>query len=243
MARTSSLNRLSCRNPYQTPNSLNCLPPFHWKTLFFTEKHFVESPSQKSAPNKVWSEIILCVIIHCNGNSRCWELLESQCVAPNFSALLCPAEPLLHCESGHLVWNGNGLKAENGFKNWLYIYIYRKNVQKWGKWPPKMQKKRNRLIFLFFHCFGAFFWPCQTVGHFYIFRLEFSHFRLSAHFPFYARRPDLQLLHSCSYNKLRSRRGDVQGCTPRGSCDNTPSKKGPSKGSRDCFREGSKKAF
>ena len=37
MARTSSLNCLSCRDPYQTPDSLNCLPPFHWKSLFFTE--------------------------------------------------------------------------------------------------------------------------------------------------------------------------------------------------------------
>ena len=49
IARTSSLDCLSCRNPYQTPHSLNCLPPFHWKTPFFTEKCFVASPSQKSA--------------------------------------------------------------------------------------------------------------------------------------------------------------------------------------------------
>ena len=49
MARTSSLNCLSCRNPYQTPHSLNCLPPFHWKPLFFTEKCFVASPPPKSA--------------------------------------------------------------------------------------------------------------------------------------------------------------------------------------------------
>ena len=49
MARTSSLNCLSCRNPYQTPASLNCLPPSHWKNPFFTEKCFVASPSQKSA--------------------------------------------------------------------------------------------------------------------------------------------------------------------------------------------------
>ena len=35
MAGTSSLNCLSCRNPYQTPYSLDCLPPFHWKTPFF----------------------------------------------------------------------------------------------------------------------------------------------------------------------------------------------------------------
>ena len=33
IARTSSLNCFSCRNPYQT-HSLNCLPPFHWKALF-----------------------------------------------------------------------------------------------------------------------------------------------------------------------------------------------------------------
>ena len=49
IARTSSLNCLSCRNPYQAPNSLNCLPPFHWKALFFTEKRFVASPCQNSA--------------------------------------------------------------------------------------------------------------------------------------------------------------------------------------------------
>ena len=43
MARTSSLNCLSCKNPYQTPQ---CLPPFRWKTFFCTEKCFVASPSQ-----------------------------------------------------------------------------------------------------------------------------------------------------------------------------------------------------
>ena len=53
IARTSSLNRLSCRNPYQTPHSLNCLPPFHWKPHFFTEKCLVASPSQKSAQTSV----------------------------------------------------------------------------------------------------------------------------------------------------------------------------------------------
>ena len=55
MARTSSLNCLSSRNPYQTPDSLNCLPPFHWKRLFFTEKCFIASPSQKSALIKVFT--------------------------------------------------------------------------------------------------------------------------------------------------------------------------------------------
>ena len=47
MARTSSLNCLSCKNPYQTPDSLNCLPPFCLKTPFFTETCFVASPPQK----------------------------------------------------------------------------------------------------------------------------------------------------------------------------------------------------
>ena len=50
MARTSSLHCLSCTNPYQTPHSLNCLPLFTERKLFFTEKCFVASPSQKSAP-------------------------------------------------------------------------------------------------------------------------------------------------------------------------------------------------
>ena len=49
MARTSSLNCLSCRDPNQTLPSLNCLPPLHWKALLFTEKCFVAYPSQKSA--------------------------------------------------------------------------------------------------------------------------------------------------------------------------------------------------
>ena len=53
LVRTASLNCLfSCRSPYQTPHALNCLPPFHWKTLFFTGKCFVASPSPKST--QIW---------------------------------------------------------------------------------------------------------------------------------------------------------------------------------------------
>ena len=52
VARTSSLDCLSCRKPYQTPHSLNCLPPFWLKKPFCsTEKCFVASPSPKSAQN------------------------------------------------------------------------------------------------------------------------------------------------------------------------------------------------
>ena len=49
MARTSSLNCLSCRDPYQTPHSLNPSPLFTENPFFFTEKCFVGSPAQKSA--------------------------------------------------------------------------------------------------------------------------------------------------------------------------------------------------
>ena len=48
MPRTSSLNCLSCRNPYKTPDELP--PPFSLKNLFCTEKCFFASPSQR-APN------------------------------------------------------------------------------------------------------------------------------------------------------------------------------------------------
>ena len=52
MARASSLNCLSCRNPYQTPDSLNCLPPFHWKPLFS-----LNSASLHPLPkNRLWNE-------------------------------------------------------------------------------------------------------------------------------------------------------------------------------------------
>ena len=44
-ARTSSLNCLSYRDPYQT----ELPPPFPRKPLFFTERCFVASPSQKEA--------------------------------------------------------------------------------------------------------------------------------------------------------------------------------------------------
>ena len=54
MGRTSSLNCLSCRNPCQTPDSLNCLPPFHWKTLFS-----LKSASSHPLPkNLLWKYVI-----------------------------------------------------------------------------------------------------------------------------------------------------------------------------------------
>ena len=51
MARTSSLNCLSCRNPYQTPHSLNFLPPFHWKPPFLSLKGASSHPLPK---NRLW---------------------------------------------------------------------------------------------------------------------------------------------------------------------------------------------
>ena len=51
MARTSSLNCLSCKKSLPSPWFTELPPPFSLKTPFFTEKCFVASPSQKSAPN------------------------------------------------------------------------------------------------------------------------------------------------------------------------------------------------
>ena len=80
MARTSSLNCLSCRNPYQTPDSLNCLPLFtenpffHWKVLrripfpkISSEKGSIlrESPGVKKC-KRVWES----VKIHEDGNDE-----------------------------------------------------------------------------------------------------------------------------------------------------------------------------
>ena len=72
-ARASSPNCLSCRNPYQTPHSLNCLPPYHWKALFLTEKCFVASPSQKSAQNERgwWPALFAWFAWPCLGASEC----------------------------------------------------------------------------------------------------------------------------------------------------------------------------
>ena len=50
MARTSSLNCLSCRNPHQTPHTLNCLPPFHWKPLFSLKR----ASSHPLPKNRLW---------------------------------------------------------------------------------------------------------------------------------------------------------------------------------------------
>ena len=44
---------LSCRNPHQTLIHWIACPPFHWKSLLFTEKCFIASPSQKSALTKI----------------------------------------------------------------------------------------------------------------------------------------------------------------------------------------------
>ena len=57
MARAPSLNCLSCRNPYQTPHSLNCLPPSRWKKLFLTQECFVASPSQKVSSYSVRTKL------------------------------------------------------------------------------------------------------------------------------------------------------------------------------------------
>ena len=56
MARTSSLNGLSCRIPYQNLDSLNALHPFSEEALFFTDFRFVASPSPNSVPTSRWPQ-------------------------------------------------------------------------------------------------------------------------------------------------------------------------------------------
>ena len=99
MARTSSLNCLSCGSPYQTPHSLSCFPPLHCKALFFTEKCFVSSPSQQSAPInmssfpgdfggaqeafRIQKQTFQCdfviLSLACRRSSHCW--LKPQCAS------------------------------------------------------------------------------------------------------------------------------------------------------------------
>ena len=50
MARSSSLNCLSCRNPYQTPHSLNCLPLFTANPFFALKSASSHPLSRESAP-------------------------------------------------------------------------------------------------------------------------------------------------------------------------------------------------
>ena len=58
MARTSSLNCLPCRNPYQTLIHWIASPFSLKDPFFFTEKCFMAPPSQKSAPNVIQ---VLCL--------------------------------------------------------------------------------------------------------------------------------------------------------------------------------------
>ena len=111
MARTSSLNCLSCRNPYQTTHSLNCLPPFHWKPLFFTEKCFVASPPPKSAlifhcrtsagpaETPSWQAVRCCLAPPCESDFihlQCWETLPFMPFSVSGVMFMCPKGPELY---------------------------------------------------------------------------------------------------------------------------------------------------
>ena len=63
MARTSSLNCLSCRNPYQAPHSLNASPIFTEKPFVFTEKCFVATPKNRLLLGLRW-DLILAGLSH-----------------------------------------------------------------------------------------------------------------------------------------------------------------------------------
>ena len=84
----------------------------------------------------------------------------------------------------------NRPKSENG-KKWP------KN-RKWpsarngGKMAQKWRKKRKMTPISHFSPFLGHFFPISGRGPFSIFRPIFSHFRISARFPFYTRRSDSQ---------------------------------------------------
>ena len=130
MARTSSLNCLSCRNPYQTSDSLNCLPPFHWKPLFFTEKCFVASPSPKSwlwlfAPEWVMD----CNTFVVYGTCRCFWIITfcsltwTCSCAPSCTSI---AIARVNQPQSRTTW-----KSRNPEKNWW------KQIWHWTEpWPP-----------------------------------------------------------------------------------------------------------
>ena len=66
MAQTSSLNCLSCRNPYQAPHSLNCLPPF--QTPFFSLKSASSHPLPQ---NRLWFWVLSKYCFACGSLMRC----------------------------------------------------------------------------------------------------------------------------------------------------------------------------
>ena len=67
---------------------------------------------------------------------------------------------------------------------------------KWGKkWPQNGEKNRKKTTpNPIFSPFLGHFFPISGRGPFSIFRPIFSHFWISARFPFYARQPDSQVL-------------------------------------------------
>ena len=134
MARTSSLNCNSCANPYQDPDSLNCLRPFHWKTHFVTEKCFVASPSQKSAlikieqnkntanGNTASENLVVCFLV-------CWENsahgvsknMVGNCVLIFFKMDFCPRS-IFTCSV--TVW---GVLVCLDVKIWIFSGLFQKS--------------------------------------------------------------------------------------------------------------------
>ena len=133
IARTSSLNCLSCRNPYQTPHSLNCLPPFHWKAPFLHWKVLRRIPFPKNRLNQ-W------------GKGALWDSsLPVSLTLWDTSALFTPplALPQIFKESARkfrgkrrrTIWNCD-------LPNWGYRTGIAKQI-KWLKNDSKMTFQRS----------------------------------------------------------------------------------------------------
>ena len=101
MARTSSLNCLSCRKLYQTPHSLNCLPPFQWKTIFFLKS--ASSYLPKNRLRLLFGGVVLVKSMF--GDIFWCEFWAWVRLRPNLFVVVCV---LLVCDVALVAYGGGG---------------------------------------------------------------------------------------------------------------------------------------
>ena len=96
IARTSSLNCLSCRNPYRTPHSLDCLPSFHWEALFLHWRVLRRIPFPKLGLNWVgphfWDMLVVGKV------ATAWRSVPTSWQASSANGKIDACEQHHHCE-------------------------------------------------------------------------------------------------------------------------------------------------